>query len=199
MIQKILVKNYKIFCLLVLLLHLSCSKKLYVDNATKTDIKKNDNSFRHTCIITAIDLTEDASAFSSQNDEVVFLVYADSMGQVVPDLIFQEYFTFDHINPEKTVELGSFRSSTSMLTFVLIELDTQKNVSQIEPVVRLNINKLRIAEENRDLRAIIHLLGDDDLIGIKQFHLRQHNKRGKVIHFEGIHLFDSFKYKILFM
>ncbi len=97
-----------------------------------------------------------------------------------PDIILQNYFVIDKWNLEKIIELNSLHRNTSSLTFVLIELDTEKNLSQIEPVVRINIEKPIKAEAERDLRTITQLLGDNYLVGIKKLQSRHFKKRKKV-------------------
>lgn len=190
-------KNFKKYLILIIpILILSCSKRIFNQVGAKSNTQKKENNLQLKCIVTGIDLTEDVSAVSTQNDELLFFVYADSTGQIVPDIILQKYFVIDKWNLEKIIELNSIHSNTSSLTFVLIEQDTEKNLSQIEPVVRLNIEKLIKAEAERDIRTINRLLGDDDLIGIKKLQSRHFKKRKKVVKFRGIHLFDSFEYKI---
>lgn len=189
-------KNITTIILFLLIIFFSCSRKVYEINNNQSSIKRLTKNGRFECKLTAYDLTEDVSQFSTKNDELMLFVYIDSMNNQYPKLIYQDYFVIDSLHKTKIFALNDSNMYGSMLTFVLIEIDSRKNLKQIEPVVRLNLVDLTDTTQNIDIKSINELFGDDDLLGIKRIPLSELSKKDFILDFKGIHLFDSYNYRI---
>jgi hypothetical protein len=151
---------------------------------------------KYDCTLIAFDLTEDVSLVSTKNDELVLLVYCDTPDKEYPDLIYQDYFVIDSLKSTKEFVLYDSLIRNPILTFVLIEIDTRKTLSQIEPVVRLNLSAISKAMKTGDSKVLLNLLGDDDLIGMERIQAFDLKDKSKLIYFKGIHIFDSFNYRL---
>jgi hypothetical protein len=137
------------------------------------------------------------STVSTNNDEIIFLIYADNGNMVIPELFYQEYFVFDSLIHEKTFEFSNPCSDSTEFTFVLIEIDTRRTIQQIEPVVRLNLNKLLSAYNNGNQKTIIEYLGKEDLLGIDKISCNNIKNENPKIVFSGVHLFDTYNYVLI--
>lgn len=111
-------------------------------------------------------------------------------------MIYQDYIIIDSLHDCKSFTLQDSLIWNSIFTFVLIEVDTRKNLKQIEPIVRLNLHEIQNAKQNGDFGVVLDLLGDDDLVGIKRVSCSEIDRRPVRINFKGIHIFDSYNYQI---
>ncbi len=178
------------------LIAFSCSNKVYYRTEIQSLTIPQSDSLRFDCFLTAYDLTEDDSRISTKNDELVLLVYSDTSNNQNPKLMCQDYFIIDSLHQTKRLIFSDLNLDGSVLTFILIEIDTRKNLKQIEPVVRLNLASLISAKKSGDITIINELLGDDDLIGFKSVSFSDLEKETIFIDFKGIHLFDSYNYRL---
>ncbi len=193
--MKLKIRNIN-YTFVVLILLSACSKKVYEigdtsPSPTLTLVSKNID-----CLLTAYDLTEDVSRISSKNDELILLVYNETTNLLFHKVLYQDYFTIDKLYQTKSFAINDSIIENSKLTFVLIEIDTKKTLTQIEPVVSLNLEQLRNAKLSGNIFALKEVLGDDDLIGIKSVSLSELGKKDINVDFKGIHLFDSYNYGI---
>lgn len=157
-------------------------------------VNQNDTSF--TIKLTAIDLSENVSRLSTNNDEIILLIYQDSAGQQIPDLLHKAYFIIDSTNSTKNLSFHFEYTEKSKLTFVLLEMDSRKNLQQIEPIIRMNLYRIIEARRIRNTEFIHTILADDDLLGIRQIDSYLWVTGNLPILFKGYHLFDSWEYKI---
>ena len=74
----------------------------------------------------------------------------------------------------------------------MIEIDTDKNLEQIEPIVRINLDKIQNLFLENDIIELKKYFGDDDVLGVKKLPFNMF----KSFSFKGINLFDSYEYKV---
>lgn len=180
-----------VFTFLIIISFSSCQKKLAVSTGNTGTVSApalKSISGR----ITAFDISENASPLSTGNDEMMIFVYTPSKKQNIPDLLYQQYMIFDKNKNVFNFEIQDAQEKE--LTVILIEMDTEKPITQVEPVVRLNLEKLKRATIG-DLK---NLLDDDDLIGIQSVSAIKKGDKTRQIEFKGEHLFDPFHYVIEF-
>ncbi len=148
--------------------------------------------------IRADNLSEDGTRISSQNDEIIFLAYLITDPAAAPVLLLSEYFVLDSANRVKTLHAAPAKmESENELCFVLIEMDSDKNKEQVEPVVRVNLAAIRKAYETTDVETYGRLLGDDDLLGVSATKVFQVNRQtGTSFTVRGLHAFDSYSYEL---
>ncbi len=148
--------------------------------------------------IRAENLSENGTKVSTQNDEIVFLIYLVSPDTgATPELLLSEYAVFDSLHSAYTFEADLKPSAAGELYFVLVEIDSDKNKEQVEPVVRLNLRTIAAAYALRDPGKWIIYLGDDDLLGIKTMNVEELNEgQGGRLTMEGMKLLDAYKYSL---
>ncbi len=158
------------------------------------ELKDNSlNGTPYNLSITALDLTEDAPYISTQNDELLVVVYSITNQGI--NLCFENYMTF-----QKTPESKSFgitlKSNLDSLCFVVLEMDSENGLKQTEPVLRINLNTLEKAFEQGNNVKIKEYLGDDDLISIQKFSKMEILSKQLTFSIKGSHLLDSYSYNI---
>lgn len=189
--------NKFIFILILIQITLcSCNKKILSPDIEQKSVNDSIESQVYLCRLVALDLTEDVSIMSTRNDELVVLVYRDSLNQKYPDLIYQDYFVIDSLRTIKKFSLYDTILKNSNFTFILIEVDTRKTLAQIESIVKLNFDDILKAQFSGNSKVLNHLFGDDDLIGIEKIPTSDLKCKNVAIEFKGIHLFDSYKYQL---
>lgn len=188
--------KYKLILLVFALIWSSCLLKNKVVKSESAGIPRSDSLF---ISVKAINLTEDVSSLSSRNDELIFLIYKySSDSTAIPSLLLSEFFVLDsaHSQQDFTAVYREF-SANEKLCFVLIEMDTEKNKEQIEPVVRVNLNAIISDQQTGKKQLTEKLLGDDDLIGLSVISANEIRKGEKqTLNYSGNHLFDFYKYEI---
>ncbi len=148
--------------------------------------------------LTAHDLSEDANRLSTQDDELILLVYAQDAAGQLPTSVIQEYFVLDTAQRMKSFILTDSVLRMRTLSIVLIEMDSNMGIQQLEPIVRLNLQTFLNQEQQASPDAFRKLLGDDDFLGAIKIETEDLNIQGKAIEFNGRRLFDSFHYEIVF-
>ena len=113
----------------------ACYPKLYLNKDKKPKDKKP--SSKQEISINSKNLSEDVNIMSTQNDELIFLVYS-KLNREFPENILQEEFVMDSINTPKTFKLKQKLKPEEEIVLVLLEMDTEQTLKQIEPVIRLN-------------------------------------------------------------
>ena len=189
----------KIYYILLILFCLdACSPKTHNPQLVGSENSKKDS---HTKVLTfklsALDLTEDVSRLSTKNDELIILVYErDTVNQQYPNLLYQTYFVMDHQSTEKEFQITNILTENTSFTFVLIEVDSGNTLQQVEPIVRLNLDRLSDAYHFGQGKIIKDLLGDEELIGLQEVIKAGLEKGSKKYRFEGVHLFDTYIYSL---
>jgi len=144
--------------------------------------------------IKAIDLSEDMSRFSTKNDELLLLMYSYAEGKALEAPLISEYFVMDslHINKTFIFEQDSLEKINNILIF-LLEIDSDKSIEEIEPVVRVHYQTLFDAYKSRSWKNMQNLLGDDDVLGCKIISSFKQDAR---FNFSGIQRMDRYDFEI---
>ncbi|MCU0355632.1 MAG: hypothetical protein MUD08_18135 [Cytophagales bacterium] len=148
--------------------------------------------------LAADDLTEDVSRVSSGNDEILLLVYTvhDSLAQ--PEPMIRRLVVLD--NAHRTIR-DSLPTPVSPLVrewvLVLLEMDSERNLKEIEPIVRVYLKEVFAAYQTKQQSGLNKYLGDEDLLGIQRISvLSPENQSVKKFVFKGVHLFDTYQYTV---
>jgi hypothetical protein len=149
-------------------------------------------------ILTAKDLSENVNRLSTQDDELILLVYTQGSAEQLPTIVFQEYFVLDSEQRVKEIRLGEEVRLKQEITLVLIEMDSKLSIQQVEPVVRLNLDAMLAFDQKSQPQGLQSLLGDDDLLGAIKLETADLHPHGKEIEFKGRRLFDSYHYVVGF-
>ena len=80
------------------------------------------------------------------------------------------------------------------LILFLIEMDTEKKLEEIEPLLRKNYRELLKAYSTKNYSVIEKYLGDDDLLGIKVI---PNFKNPETIEWSDIYRMDRFSYELI--
>ena len=178
------------YILLLVFLIISCGRKqagkVQTDLASKYD--------EPTIEIVGINLSEDGSRLSSNNDELLVMIYENGNNSVVSDPMFMTYIILDADKRKATVEIDSSLFEKDII-FVLIEVDTEKEISDIASVVGKNLSILMEAHQNQDRIAVNEILGDDDLLGIRKISTQEFNSQFSFT-ISGVHKIDRFEYQV---
>ncbi len=147
--------------------------------------------------IKAVDLTEDMSTLSTQNDEMLILLYAqaDTLSPLIPILSANHTFQKDSM----TFSLGLPKPDEfSRLLLLLVEMDSYKADEQIDAVLRIHHAEIYRRKREEDRAGIVKFLGDDDLIGFNIFDREQLQKCKLEFSLNGYFLLDKYEYRISF-
>lgn len=184
---------FMVILFLITLSSWSCTKRIL-----KTNTNSNVSVDReYECTLKAIDLTEDVSRLSTKNDELIILTYAYDIAYLNPRLVFQDYFKMDSLNQIQKFMLPMDLMRYSKVVFMLIELDSNKSLEETESIVTPKLEYIIDADKNREFKKIRKIIGDDDLIGVQEFSPTDLKRKGILLNFAGMHLFDSYKYELL--
>ena len=178
------------YLLLLILLAFSCSRK----QAGKTHSVSETKYKQPIIVIEGINLSEDGTRLSSNNDELLVLIYEHKTYSGVSDPMFMTYIILDADKSKATVEVDSSLFEKDII-FTLIEVDTEKEISDIASFVGKNLSILIDAHQNQDRIAVNEILGDDDLLGIKKI-AKENLSRPYAFKIQGVHKIDRFEYKI---
>jgi hypothetical protein len=142
--------------------------------------------------ICAKNLSEDMSLLATQNDEIILLLFPHSSASVpTKGLIVSKIFTKDnncYISKLDSTTVGS-------LTLVLLEQDSDATLTVIDSVVRNNIDSLTAYYRKSDYTKIRSVLGDDDVLGIRNIWVGDSAFTTSII---GFHKMDKYEYSISF-
>lgn len=137
--------------------------------------------------ITAIDLSENFSRFSTMNDEMLILIYQNRVPLEAP--IVDTLLIFDEKQREHQLKVPQ----QSNLLVVFVEVDSENHKLQIEPLIRVHQKELADALASRDYILIEKLIGDEDYLGHLVIHFEK--KRGR-IEVSGVHKLDQYNYQV---
>ncbi len=178
------------YLLLLIFIVFSCSRK----QAEKTQITSAPQNAGPSIEIVGINLSEDGSRLSSNNDELLVLIYEGDNYATKSNPMFMTYIILDADKRKATVDIDSSLFEKDII-FTLIEIDTEKDISDIASLVSQNLSKLLVAHQNQDRIAENKILGDDDLLEIKQISKENLNKSYS-FKIRGVHKIDRFEYHI---
>ena len=81
---------------------------------------------------------------------------------------------------------------------VLVEVDSERNLEEIEPIVRVYLKDLWATYQTKQHNDLNKYLGDEDLLGIQRISvLSLDNQSVKKLVFKGVHLFDTYQYTVI--
>lgn len=149
----------------VLCAYLSISCIPVIGNCLSASIANNDSL---SLVIKAIDLSENMSRLSSQNDELLLLIYEmeDSVKLGAPIVSCQ--FTLDLAMKTKRIDLPNTMITTNnQLLLFLIEQDSDVPVQQLDPIIRIYFQQIIKDFEANEYLQLEQYLGDEDLLGVK--------------------------------
>ena len=133
----------------------------------------------------------------TKNDEVLFLMYREDPSPATPYPILLKNIIF---TPENKVIKYNCNIENIVgnqrLIFVLIEIDSKKNLAQIEPIIRINYKAIINAFNNPKSNDLETYLGDDDLLSIKAIGFKDLMKLNGTLNFKGTHLMDAYDYSL---
>lgn len=133
----------------------------------------------------------------TKNDEVLFLMYREDPSPATPYPILLKKIIF---TPENKVIKYNCNIENIVgnqrLIFVLIEIDSKKNLAQIEPIIRINYKAIINAFNNPKSNDLETYLGDDDLLSIKAIGFKDLMKLNGTLNFKGTHLMDAYDYSL---
>jgi len=167
----------------------------YADSIQEIKIVKD--SFAFNVKIKAIDLSEDAIAGATYNDEVYFFVYKQN-GGYLPQLLTSQFFRLDTANRIKTFKIKTDEvTPNDTLTFILLEQDTKKQIKGIEPVCRLYLNEIYATYLKTGNYKLYDFFDDDDMLGMYRITGDKFNLTKPIIKkFETMNFFDWAIYKV---
>lgn len=162
---------------------------LYQISCSVSKSTSDQNSPVNQITITSTNLSEDGTLLSSQEDELLLLLFNYPNDQPAEQLAL-EPFTFSRTTRSYTFDIDIKYSDTPKL-IALIEIDSSLSPSEIEQKLRQHCLSLIQASKMHDLKAIELLLGDEDLLGIKII-----APNDRLIKFNGTWRMDRYEYQI---
>ena len=144
--------------------------------------------------IIGINLSEDASRLSSNNDELLVLIYEEENTSIFSPPLFMTYAILDAEKREAKMEIDHSLVGKNIV-FTLIEVDTEKDIVDITSLVTQNVSVLLKAHKNQDRIKEIEILGDDDLLEIKEISEQKLSTNHSFI-IRGVHKIDRFEYRV---
>jgi hypothetical protein len=185
-------KNQFLFIFISLFFGMS---SCYADSIQEINMVKD--SFTFNVKIKAIDLSEDAIAGATYNDEVFFFVYKQN-GSDMPQLLTAQFFRLDTTNRIKTIKIKTDSIlPKDTLTFILLEQDTKKQIKGIEPTCRLYLNEIYAAYLKTGNYKLYDFFDDDDMLGMYRITGDKFNLSKPIIKkLETMNFFDWAVYKV---
>lgn len=138
--------------------------------------------------IEAINLTEDGSVLSSNDDEVLVFLYQLQDGQPMR-FILSGQTTFN----DNRVSMTSLDVENQGINYLLVilEQDTNRPLNIYEDIIVENIDQMILDSRNKDYTSIETYLGDDDIIAIQKM---KYPSEQVYVHY-GSHKGDQYEYR----
>jgi hypothetical protein len=134
------------------------------------------------------------STMSSKNDELLLLIYKkQNAGTILEAPVFISEFVLDTSVKEKKVT--DLHLSTSTYLILLIELDEERPVEQIDPVIRVYWSTILLLHSKKNRTGLLKYLQDNDLVGYFELKMDNHFME-KEIELKGRLNIDPFHYKL---
>lgn len=151
----------------------------------------------------AIDISENSTVFSTQDDEIIFLTYllerqADGM-RLLDQKLFRD-LTFDSSKTAYdlpyTLAPDTLNRERSVAAFLLVEMDNTGTEDSIFQIYGQALQRFREPVAPRRL-TLDTLIGTDDFLGMEFIRFDQLYEEGpQEIIFKGTQLFDRFEYRL---
>lgn len=138
------------------------------------------------------DLSEDGTLMSSQNDELLLLIYEwkDTNAILNAPVLFDS-FVLDTAERNRTFHV-SLDKQKKYLLFLLELDDDNRTVEQLDPVIRIYRNTIVNLYDRKKYSDLEKYLGDEDLLGYILFDVK--NEKSKQVEFKGRQSMDSYHY-----
>lgn len=151
----------------------------------------------------AIDISENSTVFSTQDDEIIFLAYllerqADGM-RLLDQKLFRD-LTFDSSRMVHdlsfTLAPDTLNRERSVAAFLLVEMDNTGTEDSIFQIYGQALQRFREPVAPRRL-TLDTLIGTDDFLGMEFIRFDQPYQEGpQEVIFKGTQLFDRFEYRL---
>ena len=161
----------------------------FINGCVNTKHSNNTYTLSDTATVTiqATNLTEDMSSLSTNEDEIIVLLYRFDSVLKKPYTIKEHIFNNRGASFSFTIPQMAIQNTL----FVLLERDTEENLNVIESRFREHYIKIQHAHQKPDYNQLEKLLGDDDVIGIKHI-----TSRPSGFNFSGVYKLDKFEYNV---
>jgi hypothetical protein len=190
--------NFTYLLLFVLVSCASTRKHPVFESSPKQETAKSSVSDSIQLIIHSSNLSEDMSTLSSNDDEVAVFIYNYSDSTITSKPVFSSYFILNKKKMSDTLNYtNNVNDKNNTIIFFLLEIDSDKKLSDIEPDVRLHYKELISAYNKKNYTEIEKYIGDDDLMGIKKI---EDIKSNSPVYFEfnDLYKMDRFSYSVTF-
>lgn len=185
-------RQYTYFYLLLFFLSCKGGKEIKQTNNQQQVQKKA----THQVKIVSNNLSEEITS----NDELdVYLYKLPADGSVPqPLLLHSMVFTKSGQTLAYNIDMSAVGKNDELL-LVVIEMDSKREFQQMEPVVRLNWKDILQYHNQPKSDVLLKFLGDEDLLIIKKFTLKDIEKDKNKVAIEGVHLFDKYDYSLFIL
>lgn len=182
---------------LLLLSFLSCTKSTIPLSSLPAKTPKIDPTKNILLSIESLNLSEDLSkTFSTNNDELLVLIYVQKTGGSLDAPLYQKNLLLDtdHMQQNLFIEKGKIPEGEDLL-FLLFEQDYETPIEQIDPIIRVQHRQIIEAFKKRDYRKMRTYLGTEDMLGYKTIEDFSYSQD---IRFDitGVYKVDFYEYKI---
>ena len=132
------------------------------------------------------------STLSTQNDELLLILYRiENENQFTNPLVLKR-ITLDNENRKKTFNTYSpHKLSYTSYRFVLIEMDSGVAVTEIDRIVQKNYDGITQSFQTKDYAVLKNILGDDDVLGVLNI-----DKLPFLFNCSGSHRLDRYEFYI---
>lgn len=147
-------------------------------------------------IVEGVNLSEDMSIFSTQNDELFIFIYNYRFSSQLASPLFVDSVILDTANlVNKSHWILNEDLDEGDLIFFLIESDSERPIGQIDTLIRQHHAELIKHFETLEYSALETYLGDDDLLGVEIF--SSYKLIGThTFNISGVHRMDKYEYII---
>ncbi len=143
--------------------------------------------------IKALDLSEDMSRVSTEDDEILLLLYELTTADQPGPLLLSKKMAFDAINTSNELFFTpTMTLSDTRLLLMLIEQDDETEVSVLDPLIKANYRQLIDGFRAMDYIKLEKIIGDDDLLGYKI--ISEFTMSNQVVTMRGVYKLDKYHY-----
>ena len=130
------------------------------------------------------------STLSTQNDELILLIYENTQQPTLSSPLLAKTFVLSSSNREVNIPFN-LSSKPEHLVIFLLEMDTDKNIEQIEPVIRVHYEQMM--KDGLTYNDVSKYLGDDDILG---YYKGEWTKKKLAVSFSGVQKMDRYDYEV---
>lgn len=187
-------RTYFFLLLFLPLSFASCKHTFPIVRTSNYSVLKSTDSL--TITVGSTNLSEDMSALSTNNDEILLLILDSLDNQTVTTPLLSFYTTLSKtkIKDSCSIQTTLLANNQKHILF-LLEIDTNKSKEDIAKLIQQHYQLLRDAYLSKDYQQTEQLIGDDDILGIHPFNFPLTNSVLQ-INFNDIHRMDRYQYTI---